>query len=162
MSRNRLRLSFRQRSWLYGSFAVLLLSGVAWWVLNKWFPIETDVGPQPNPLQPWLLRLHGAAAMVALVVMGSLLPNHVRTGWRAHRNRFSGGGIIAFCLALTVTGYGLYYASNDALRSATSLTHLALGLAFPVALIWHIRRGRALRHRTPHGHPETHRSMPEM
>lgn len=162
MSRNRLRLSFRQRLWLHGSFAVLLLTGVAWWVLNSWFSVETDFGPQPNPWQPWLLRIHGAAAMVALVVLGSLLPNHVRAAWRAHRNRFTGAGIIAFCAALTLTGYGLYYAGNDALRAATSLAHLALGLAFPLALIWHIRRGRALRKLARDGHPETRRSVPEL
>lgn len=161
MSRNRLRLSSRQRLWLYGSFAVLLASGVAWWVVSKWFTGETEFGPQENAALPWLLRAHGAAAMIALVVLGSLLPNHVFAGWRMNRNRFSGGGIIAFCVALTVTGYGLYYAGGEALRSATSLIHFVLGLAFPVALIWHIRRGRALRKLARHG-PETHRSVPEL
>lgn len=162
MSRNRLRLSFRQRLWLHGSFAVLFLTGVVWWVLNTWFPLQTDFGPQPNPLQPWLLRLHGAAAMIALVVLGSLLPNHVRAAWRAHRNRFSGGSIVALCVALTLTGYGLYYTGGESLRSVASLAHLVLGLAFPAVIIWHIRRGRALRKLARHGHPETHRSVPEM
>jgi hypothetical protein len=161
MSRNRLRLSSRQRLWLYGSFAVLFITGVAWWVVGTWFSAETEFGPQENGLQPWMLRAHGAAAMIALVVLGSLLPNHVFTGWRMNRNRFTGGGIVALCVALTITGYGLYYAGGEALRSVTSLTHLGLGFAFPVALIWHIRRGRALRKSGRHG-PETHRSVPEL
>lgn len=149
MSRNRLRLSFRQRLWLHGSFAVLFLSGVIWWVLDRWFRADAGFGPQDNALQPWLLRLHGAAAMIALVVLGSLLPNHVRAAWHARKNRFTGGGMIAFCAALALTGYGLYYAGGEGLRAFASLSHLWLGLAFPVALVWHIRRGRALRH-PPH------------
>ncbi len=147
MSRNRLRINFRQRLWLHGSFAVLFLSGVFWWVLGTWFYEDAGFGPQDNPAQPWLLRLHGAAAMIALVVLGSLLPNHVRTAWRAHKNRFTGGGMIALCLALTITGYGLYYIGGETLRRVASLSHLWLGLAFPLVIIWHIRRGRALRHR---------------
>ena len=146
MSRNRLRLSFRQRLWLHGSFIVLFLSGMLRWMLHTWFPVENGFGPQENQLNPWLLRLHGAAAMIALVVLGSLLPNHIRAAWRAQRNRFSGGGMITLCLALTVTGYGLYYVGGETLRHVASLSHLWLGLAFPVVIIWQIRRGRALRH----------------
>ncbi|MBW8781930.1 MAG: DUF4405 domain-containing protein [Verrucomicrobia bacterium] len=161
MSRNRLRLSFRQRLWFHGSFAVLFLSGALWWILHRWFPVQTEFGSQENPLNSWLLRLHGAAAMIALVVLGSLLPNHVRAAWRAHRNRFSGGGMIALSAALTLTGYGLYYAAGETLRLAASLSHLGLGLAFPGVLIWHIRRGRALRRRlgAPHRNPPDAQSL---
>lgn len=151
MSRNRLRISFRQRLWLHGSFAILFLTGVLWWVLGTWFRADTGFGPQENPWQPWLLRLHGAAAMIALVVLGSLLPNHVRAAWHAHKNRLTGSGMIALCLALSLTGYGLYYIGGETLRHVTSLSHLWLGLAFPILIIWHIRRGRALRH-PPSGH----------
>jgi hypothetical protein len=151
MSRNRLRISFRQRLWLHGSFAVLFLTGVFWWVLDTWLRVDAGFGPQENPSQPWLLRLHGAAAMIALIALGSLLPNHVRAAWRARKNRFTGGNMITLCLALTVTGYGLYYVGGETLRHVTSLSHLWLGLVFPVVLVWHIRRGRALRHRPP-GH----------
>jgi hypothetical protein len=145
MARNRFTLGDWQRRGLHASFAVLLLTGVAWWGLHRWGQVETEFGPQPHPLNPRLMRVHGAAAMIALVVLGTLLSGHVRNAWRARRNRASGAGMVAFCGVLTVTGYALYYAGSEGFRAAASLAHLGFGLALPVVLIVHIRRGRQAR-----------------
>jgi len=145
MPRNRFTLGRGQRRWLHGSFAVLFLTGVVWWGLHRWGEVETEFGPQPHPLNPWLLRVHGAAAMVALVVFGTLLGGHVRNAWRAGRNRTTGAGMVAFCAVLAVSGYALYYAGSEGFRAAASLAHLGFGLALPVVLVVHIRSGRRAR-----------------
>jgi hypothetical protein len=60
-------------------------------------------------------------------------------------NRISGVALIAIVIALTLTGYGLYYASGDRLRQWVSVIHWGIGLAAAAILIWHIVRGRSLR-----------------
>lgn len=142
-----LRLSPRHRAWLHGSFAVLFLSGAIWWILHRWFQVDAEFGPQPHPAQRWLLPLHGAAAMIALVVIGTLIPLHIKRGWQARLNRRNGFLQIAFIALLTVSGYALYYAGGESLRAAASYIHAGLGLAFPAMLIWHISSGRRARHR---------------
>src|SRR5882672_6962057 len=125
-----MRLSPRHRVWLHTTFAALFLSGTGWWVLHRWFPAATEFGPQPNPAEHWLIQLHGAAAMLALVIVGTLIPHHMKRAWRAKLNRGNGVLLIAFIVALTLTGYGLYYAGGESLRAAASFAHIAFGLLF--------------------------------
>ena len=158
MPHNSSALGQRHRRWFYGTFVLLFLSGAIWWALHAWGRIDGEFGPQEHPLTPWMLRLHGAAAMASLVLLGTLLPGHVEKSWRANRNRPNGGGLLVLCAALTVTGYGLYYLANESLRVFTSWSHSLLGLGFPLVIGWHIQRGRASRRpghgakpRSPHG-----------
>jgi hypothetical protein len=101
-----------------------------------------EFGEQPHPAEPWSLKLHGAAAMAILVILGTLLPTHVRFAWHARRNRPNGIMLISVFAFLILTGYGLYYFGDERLRSWTSCLHLVVGLALPLALILHIRSGR--------------------
>ena len=145
MSGNRLKLARGQRRWLHTTFIVLFLTGVVWWGLHRWGEVETEYGSAPHPLNPWLLRVHGAAAMVALLVLGTLLAGHVRAAWRARRNRFTGAGMVLFCAGLIVSGYALYYVGSEGFRAWASWSQLLLGLGFPLVLGVHIWRGRATR-----------------
>jgi len=140
-----LRLSRRHRAWVHGAFGLLFASGAGWWGLHRWFQVEGAFGAQPHPAEHWLMLLHGAAAMLSLVIVGTLVPLHMKGGWRARLNRANGVMLVAVVGLLTVTGYGLYYAGGESLRMAASGTHTALGLALPFALVWHIARGRRAR-----------------
>lgn len=157
MRRDGIRLGPRLQTWLYGTFAVLFASGLAWWLLHRFGRTEGDSDLQSSPLEPWLLKLHGAAAMVSLIVLGTLIPLHMRRGWRARRNRGSGGGMVALCLGLILTGYALYYAGGEGFRALASTVHITLGLAFPTAIVWHIVRGRRTRQRGPGKFPKPSR-----
>ncbi len=53
--------------------------------------------------------------------------------------------MVAFCGVLAATGYALYYSGSEGFRAAASLAHLGFGLALPVVLFVHIRRGRQAR-----------------
>lgn len=145
MRRENLRLSARHRAWFYGVFLLLFASGAAWLALHTWGARETEFDTEPSRLEPVLLKTHGAAAMAALVLFGTLIPLHLRRGWRAHRNRFSGGTLTAFFLLLVATGYGLYYAAGETLRPTIIVAHDVVGLAFPLLVVWHIARGRRSR-----------------
>ena len=96
----------------------------------------------PHPAEPWSLKLHGAAAMAILIILGTLLPTHVRFAWHARRNRPNGIALLAFFVLLVVTGYGLYYLGDERLRSWTSWLHLGIGIALPAMIILHIWSGR--------------------
>ena len=143
-----LKLSLRHRLWLHGSLAVLFFTGVGWWLLHDFVQVETDFGPRGHPLASWSLKLHGLAALVSLVVLGSLVPLHMRRGWLAHRNRWHGGILVAVLFLLTLTGYGLYYSGLETLREISSWAHRVLGLLLPAIIALHIRAGR----RSSRGH----------
>jgi len=120
------RLSPRLARWFYSVFGVLFFSGVVWLV-------------KPDP---WLLRVHGAAAMASLLVLGVLIPSHMRRAWAQQRNRRTALAMIALCLALVLSGYGLYYCGDEAWRAWISGVHSFTGGALPFVLFWHITRGR--------------------
>lgn len=130
------------------AYAVLLLlfgSGLAHYMLQRWFMGQGDFGPQPNPLQPWMLRLHGAAAMLSLLLLGSLLAGHVDRFWRLRRNRSAGAVFLACAVMLIGSGYGLYYFSGETARALSRQLHIVIGLLALPAFALHLWRGRAQR-----------------
>jgi len=80
------------------------------------------------------------------VLFGSLMPFHVRVGWRRKRNRTTGAVMLATNAALIVTAFGLYYAGAERARDWASDLHIGVGLALPALLALHIVRGRRHRH----------------
>jgi len=135
------RLSRRHQALLYGVFGLLFLSGALWLLLHHYLRVEGEFGPEPHVLEPLSLKLHGALAMAFLVVLGTLVRGHVQAGWRAHRNRVSGSGLLAANAVLVVTGWALYYLSGETLRALCSTIHWGLGLLLPGAILWHARQG---------------------
>lgn len=137
---------------VYGATAALAITGLVWLVLHYFLAVPGEYGPQIHPLEPWMLRLHGAAAMAGLVIYGSLLPVHIRRAWSIRRNIALGIALVAFMLLLTLTGYLLYYAGGEDTRPVISILHWVLGLVVPAVLAWHIIHGRG---KTRHGETRT-------
>jgi len=137
-----IRLGRWHQGSVYGATAVLAISGILWLVLHYFMAKPGEYGPQIHPLEPWLLRLHGAAAMAGLVIYGSLLPVHVRRAWSIRRNIALGIAVVAVMLFLTLTGYLLYYAGDEETRPVISAVHWVLGLGVPALLAWHVISGR--------------------
>lgn len=130
------------------AYAVLLLlfgTGLAHWLLHGWFQRQGDFGPEPNPLEPWMLRLHGAAAMLGLAVLGSLASIHIHRFWRLRRNRSAGGLFLAAALLLVLSGYALYYVGGEQARAFSRQLHIVVGLLALPGFLMHLWRGRALR-----------------
>jgi surface polysaccharide O-acyltransferase-like enzyme len=142
MRRNSAKLTSPHKLWLYSVTLLVYLTGVAWAWLHYVVHGPGDFGVQIHPAEPWMLRLHGVGAMVILVLLGTLLPEHVRFAWHARRNRVAGLALIVFFVFLVLTGYALYYLGDEYLRSRTSWLHLAAGIALPAMIILHIWSGR--------------------
>lgn len=142
MRRNGIKFSRRHKTWLYGVILLVFLSGAAWAWLHYFARSAGEFGEETNPAESWMLKAHGAAAMAMLVMLGTVLPLHVKLGWHARRNRASGAAMLIFFGLLTITGYGLYYIGGDRLRDWTSWLHLGLGLALPGMLAVHLWLGK--------------------
>lgn len=122
------RLPALQRCLLYGALLVLLTSGVAWEALS------------PGPWAGLLMKIHGAAAMLVLVLAGMLIAQHIPAGWASLKNRSSGVLLLIGLGWLVLSGYLLYYAGSDALRFFASQSHLWVGVAATVVVALHIKR----------------------
>ena len=133
------QLTCRHLCWAKAILVVLFASGIAWLALVYGLP-PPDIGV--HPWAPWSLKLHGAAAMAALVLLGTLLIAHVGPAWRERCNRTSGVIVLTITTTLILTGYGLYYLAGDGARAIISVTHWALGVIGLPALLLHIYLGR--------------------
>ena len=136
MQRSSFRLNRPFKAAVYLSFAALLASGALWMYAQG--RLE-DQGWETLPRL--LMKIHGGAAMLALVVLGALTV-HIRRGWKADKNRLSGALLIAVNAFLILTGYGLYYAGGEALREWLSRWHAWIGLGSGVLLPVHVIAGR--------------------
>ncbi len=138
MRRSTFRLNRPFKALVYLSFGALLLTG-AWWMYAQARPDGLHWVALPR----LLMKIHGGAAMLALLVLGALTA-HIRRGWKADKNRLSGALLIAVNVFLIVTGYGLYYAGGEALREWLSRWHAWIGLGSGVLLPAHVAAGRLI------------------
>ena len=137
-----MRLTSGHRQWVYAAAAAVFATGALWLVFHYFVRADGAFGPAPHPLEHWWLILHGAAAMLALLVIGSLLPIHVRRGWHQGRNLPLGIALLTAVLLLTLSGYALYYFGGEEARPWISAFHWGLGMVSPLAMVWHIQGGR--------------------
>lgn len=129
---------------LTGSGSVLWITGAAWLALHFFGQRQGEFGPETNPAEPWMMRLHGAALIAALLGAGGLLVAHVWRGWLYRSQRLHGLALLIAASVLILTGYGLYYASDEWGRPVISVVHWALGLATLPLFLWHYLSGRRL------------------
>jgi hypothetical protein len=136
-----LRLRAGHRLILYAAALSLLVSGGAWAWANR-LDQAGQAGESLHQFKPWLMKIHGLSAMAFVLLLGTLLPGHVRRAWHARKNRGNGAFFLTAVSVLTLSGYLLYYLGDEDWRSGTSNFHVWLGLTAPVLLVWHIRSGR--------------------
>jgi hypothetical protein len=134
----RTRLGAWHKLFLYGATGLLWLSGLTW-ILFHYFGIHPgEFGLERSPFENLSLKVHGAAAMGFMLVIGSLIPIHLRRGWVLKRNRLSGAILTLGCGVLILTGWALYYLAIEKVRNAVGLFHWILGLLLPLIILYHI------------------------
>ncbi len=137
-----IRFSRRHRFAIYAAFGALWASGGLWLVFHYFLRVQGPFGPEPHALEPWWLRAHGLAFMASLLAIGSVLAHHVGRAWQLRRNRGMGAALTGTAAWMAGTGYALYYFSSDANAAWLPLLHWVPGLALPLVLLAHVRRGR--------------------
>ncbi|HLZ03562.1 MAG TPA: hypothetical protein VKR55_15610 [Bradyrhizobium sp.] len=133
----RLKTSFRYA--IYAAFAVLFLTGAGWFVADWQKDVSSDDIWQQVAAN--MLMVHGGAAMLALMMLGALIPLHFLRAWRARKNRVSGSLMAAFNVVLIATAFGLYYLGSETLRPWISWIHIAAGLLLVLMFPLHIVLG---------------------
>lgn len=141
------RLAGWQIRMLVWSGLLLWLTGLGWLGFHYFGRVEGEFGPEINPLEIWMLRLHGLLVIPAYLGLGSLLVAHIPLGWKDRSQRPAAIVLLGVFALLIVSGYALYYTGSVALREATSLFHWIAGLAAPLAFVWHYRRRYSARSR---------------
>jgi hypothetical protein len=137
-----LRLERWHRQLLYAMFGLLTASGLLWLLAHYGLRAKGEFGPLIHPLEPLSIKLHGLAAMLALFCLGSILHGHIRRALKHRQNIGSGIAMLASMAWLAASGYALYYLVTEDNRTLWSLLHFVPGLALPLLVWWHIRRGR--------------------
>jgi hypothetical protein len=132
---------------LYGNLMLSLLSGSTWFILHTWMITEGEFGPEHSPWEPWLMKVHGASAFLAMMGFGWVLGRHVNVTWRTRRARVTGISVVSAVAILILSGYGLYYIGDLELRERVGLLHLAFGIGLPMILGIHVWKA----HRTLRG-----------
>jgi len=138
-----LRLEPRLRYWTYAVFAFLLVTGLAWLVADQLK--DSPSGEEWQAVAAATLMLHGGGAMIALVLIGALVPMHMQRAWNAGKNRATGTTMVTFDAVLAVTAFGLYYSGSDAWRAVVADIHIAAGLGLPALVALHVTLGRRTR-----------------
>jgi len=138
VQRSSFRLSRPLRAVVYLAFGALLLTGA---VLI--FPEHLPTSESWEKLPALSRKIHGGAAMLALLVLGALTA-HVKRGWKAAKNRLSGVLLLGLNAFLIATGYGLYYAADEDFRAWLIRWHGWIGLGTLVLLSAHVIVGRII------------------
>lgn len=140
-----LRMERWHRRCVYAVCALLAATGILWLAAHYWMRTPGEFGETVHPLEPWSMKIHGAAAMALLFFTGSLLNSHIRRAVKSGRNLSSGWSMIAAFSTLTVSGYALYYVASETSRPTWSLIHWLIGLALPALVALHVILGRKSR-----------------
>ena len=141
----KVRLGSLHRRLFYSVFAILWGSG-ALWLVAEWFK-DPELGTARTLLQTFVIKIHGAAMLIFLAMLGTLF-THVRRGWILRANRLSGCFNVATNILLTLTGWLLYYIADDSAREWASFVHWSIGLGALPLLSAHIWFGRATANET--------------
>ena len=118
----------------------LLLTGVVWLFADA--QKERPTGEIWQGIAVWMLTIHGGVAMIALILLGAMIPLHIQRGWRSGRNLITGSAMVTLNVILIVTAFGLYYSGSDLGRPWMTAIHTVFGLAAPLVVAVHIFIGR--------------------
>lgn len=149
MRNHGITLSARHERWTYIALGLLYATGIAWMALHYGVNGSEPAEDAWHAAETWALRAHGAAAMAALVALGSVLAVHVPRAWHFSRNLPSGTAMLGIAIVLALTGWLLYYASSDALRAWSDYVHMAIGAVAPLIVVWHLRFRRVSASKAP-------------
>ena len=131
-------------------FALVLtswVSGVVFFVLDRWFLIEGEFGLEKHPWRLGFLKAHGASAFLMMVAFGFLLASHVSVAWPVRRMRPLGVALVSSLSLLMLSAYGLYYLGDENLRPIVTYAHAATGACLPFLLAAHLIQGQKRRWR---------------
>lgn len=145
--RHDVRMSRRERLAVYWVMGTLWISGCLWLYLQLFLSKQGEFGRTPHPMQPPLLLLHAIVAILSMYLFGYVSTRHMVRGWRGGHRRLSGGTFVSVLIVVSVSGFALFFLSDDHWQHVSELTHEAVGVAGVVFALqhWLLRTSRATR-----------------
>jgi hypothetical protein len=133
----------RRRAGIYLILGGLWLTGCGWLLLDLAVAKRGPFGKTPHPLEPPLLLIHGIMGILSLYLLGWISARHVLRWWPGGLRRASGGALAALLALLAISGFALFFASDDDWQHAAAVMHEVLGVAVTVFALQHwFFRGR--------------------
>jgi hypothetical protein len=135
------------RAAIYIIIGGLWLTGFMWLVLDQFFAEAGPFGPTPNRLEPPVLLVHGVLAIFGMYVLGWVSIRHVVRWWQGGLRRVSGASLSTCLVLLVVTGFALFFVSDDGSQHAAALSHDVFGVIVTVFGVqhWFFARRRDMR-----------------
>ncbi|CAM2007168.1 hypothetical protein [Acanthopleuribacter pedis] len=131
----------KTRWFFYAVLATSFISGLTFFILNRWVTVEGEFGPEKHPWQMNVLRLHGAGAFLMMVFFGYFLASHVQVSWPVKPMRPLGIALTAAVSLMILSAYSLYYLGDMDVRAVVAYVHTGLGVTLPFFLIAHLVQG---------------------
>ncbi len=139
-------MSRRHRVAVYLIVGVLWASGCWWLFLDEFLVQRGPFGATPHPWEAPLLLIHGITAIISLYLFGWISARHLLHWWIVGLRRLSGGSLAALLALLIVSGFALFFLSDDAWQHRTVLIHDGIGLGITLLAVQHwFFRGRKRR-----------------
>jgi hypothetical protein len=137
----------RQRFTIYVVLGTVWFSGCLWLLLDQFFAQPGQFGMTPHPWEPAVLLIHGIVAILSMYLLGWITARHVVRWWPRRLRRVSGATLSAFLALLVVSGFALFFVSDDRWQRFAALAHEVLGLGVTVFGIqhWFFARRRDMR-----------------
>jgi hypothetical protein len=134
-------MSAALRRAIYIVFGTLWGSGGCWLLLHWFFARPTPFGSIEHPWQPGILRIHGWLAIGSVFLLGWVMANHISDRWPQAMKRASGLAMAGVAAVLALSGYALYY-TTDNLHDYAAAIHEVVGAAAVLFALTHWRRYR--------------------
>jgi hypothetical protein len=132
---------------IYLVLGALWVSGCVWLVLDQFFESKGQFGMTPHPWASGILLVHGIIAIFSMYLLGWVSARHVLRWWPGRLRRLSGGTLAALFALLTLSGFALFFVSDDRWQHLAAAAHDVLGLGITVFAIqhWFFARRRDMR-----------------
>lgn len=112
-----------QRSFVIYGMMGCSITGLIYLIGHQFEIQRSTLGAHP------ILVAHGIAAMLATLALGSVLPFHIKAGYKSKRQWWSGFSQLGLLAILLISGALLYYGPEE-IRDGVIDTHWVVGIFF--------------------------------
>jgi heme A synthase len=120
-------------------FAVVTITGFGLvpHFLNLRFELE-PVWETTFVFRRMLLLVHVLGGLICVLVLGALLPIHIRINLRQNLKKRSGVWLVGIMVFLSLTGFGVQYGADEDLLKFLGAGHLAAGALLAATILLHL------------------------
>lgn len=120
-----------QRSFVITGILACSITGIAYLLGHQFQIYRSTLGTHS------ILAAHGIAGILAILALGSVLPFHIKAGYKSKRKWWSGISQLSFLTLLLASSALLYYGPEE-IREQVIDTHWIVGLLFFAIFLLHV------------------------